>query len=235
MIEQLPNWINYFFVFICLLTLVIFYKANGKPTKLLIVIAVYATLQSVLAYYDFYKAYNSFPPRLIFVVLPFIAMLIYGLLPRQVNSIIKTRNLVTSTYLHSIRILVELILYHLFLQKMVPELMTFQGRNFDILTGLTAPIIAFLYQQKKIGNKLLLIWNFVGLSLVLFILINAILSAETPLQQFAFEQPNRAVLYFPFILLPSIIVPIVIYTHLTDILSLLKKLKNENSFPGRNS
>jgi len=234
MIEILPSWINYLFIITCLITVFLFYKANGKRTKIFIGIVIYACLQSLIAYFGFYQVIDSVPPRVIFVMLPFLAMLAYGLLPTQISIVISVRNLVRSTYLHSIRILVEIILYHLFLQKMIPELMTFAGRNFDILAGLTAPIIAVLYHKKKIGNQILLIWNFIALSLVLFILINAILSVQTPIQQFAFNQPNRAILYFPFILLPSIIVPIVIYSHLTDILILFKKLKNENNFPRTN-
>lgn len=235
MIEALPSWINYFFLLTCLITVLFYYKANGKRINIIIGIAFYALLQSLLAYFGFYQVVDAVPPRVIFVMLPFVAMLAYGLLPTQLSIVISNRNLVRSTYLHSIRILVELTLYHLFLHQMVPELMTFSGRNFDILAGLTAPIMALLYHKNKIGNQVLLIWNFVALALVLFILINAILSAQTPLQQFAFNQPNRAILYFPFILLPSIIVPIVIYSHLTDILILFKKLKNENSFPSTNS
>ena len=235
MIENLPSWINYLFIITCLLTVYLFYQANGKRIKIFIGIAIYACLQSLLAYFGFYQVVDSVPPRVIFVMLPFLAMLAYGLLPTQISIVIASRNLVCSTYLHSIRILIEIILYHLFLQKMIPELMTFNGRNFDILAGLTAPIMALLHHKKKIDNQILLIWNFAALALVLFILINGILSAQIPIQQFAFNQPNRAILYFPFILLPSIIVPIVIYSHLTDILILLKKIKNEDSFPGTNS
>jgi hypothetical protein len=60
----------------------------------------------------------------------------------------------------------------------------------------------------------------IGVFFVCFILINGILSSELPFQQFAFEQPNRAVNFFPFILLPAVIVPIVIWTHITDIIKL---------------
>jgi hypothetical protein len=108
---------------------------------------------------------------------------------------------------------------------MVPELMTFEGRNFDIIIGLTAPLMAYLYYKKIIGEKLLLVWNIIGLLFILFIFINGMLSAELPFQIFAFDQPNVAVEYFPFVLLPALIVPMVIWTHMTDIFLLRKKLK----------
>ncbi|MFC3880071.1 hypothetical protein ACFOSV_07785 [Algoriphagus namhaensis] len=130
-----------------------------------------------------------------------------------------------STFLHAVRLPVEIVLYGLFTHQMIPELMTFEGRNFDILMGITAPIIGWLVIKKNINKKILLAWNVIGLCLVLFILGNGILSAELPFQQFGFEQPNRAINYFPFVLLPATIVPIVIWTHLIDILKLRKEIK----------
>ncbi len=118
----------------------------------------------------------------------------------------------------------EIVLLQLFIHKMIPELMTFEGRNFDIIMGITAPIINFLYIKKWLGKKGLLGWNMIGLCLILFILVNGLLSAELPFQQFGFEQPNKAVTYFPFVLLPATVVPIVVWTHLTDIIKLIKKI-----------
>ena len=143
------------------------------------------------------------------------------------KKLIAQRNLHVSTLLHTIRIPIEIGLVNLFYYKMIPELMTFEGRNFDITAGLTAPLIAFLFYKKLIGSKSLLVWNVICLGLVLFIMINGILSAETPIQQFAFDQPNRGLIYFPSILLPAAMVPIVIFTHIIDILKLKAELANQ--------
>ena len=91
--------------------------------------------------------------------------------------------------------------------------------------GITAPIVAFLYFRNNLNKKTLLVWNIIGLSFVLFILFNGILSAELPFQQFGFEQPNRAINYFPFVLLPATVVPIVIWSHLSDIIKLKEEIK----------
>jgi hypothetical protein len=111
--------------------------------------------------------------------------------------------------------------------KLIPELMTFAGRNFDILSGLTAPIIYFVcFKNSQLKNrKLLLIWNFICLGLLLNIVINALLAAPFPFQQFAFDQPNVAILYFPFTWLPCFIVMIVLYSHLAAIRQLVRYTK----------
>ena len=225
MIEGLPNWINVVFLLTVVFTVLMFYYANGKRAALLAVIILWSVLQSMLAYTGFYQITNTLPPRFALVLLPATILIIVGLLPKYRNLLMKDRNLVASTFLHSARIPVEIVLYYLFIHKMIPELMTFAGRNFDILAGLTAPVIGLLILTKKVGNSLLMIWNLVGLCLVTFILINGILSSELPFQQFGFEQPNKAINYFPFILLPAVIVPIVIYTHITDLLLLRSERK----------
>jgi hypothetical protein len=102
--------------------------------------------------------------------------------------------------------------------------MTFEGRNFDILSGITAPFIAFYaFRKPQPDKKLLLVWNIICLGLLLNIVINAVLSAPFPFQQFAFDHPNTAVLYFPFTFLTSCVVPVVLFSHLASIRQLLKR------------
>ncbi len=225
MIENLPTWINLLFLATWLVTLGIFYYSNGKPKKVILAILIYSLIQSVLAYVGFYQVVEGMPPRFTLVIIPTIIFLVYGLLPKQQKWINQNRNTKISIFLHVIRFPVEIVLWQLFIYKMVPELMTFEGRNFDILAGITAPIVGLLFLKNKIGKRIVLIWNFLGLGLILFILFNGVLSAELPFQQFGFDQPNRAVAYFPFILLPAVIVPIVIWTHLSDILKLMRSNK----------
>ena len=96
--------------------------------------------------------------------------------------------------------------------------MTFEGRNFDILSGITAPIVAWLaFRNQKTNRILLIIWNIFALILLFNIVITAFLSVPSPIQQLAFEQPNRAVLYFPFVWLPAAVVPIVLFSHLASL------------------
>jgi hypothetical protein len=122
-----------------------------------------------------------------------------------------------------VRIPVEIILFWLFINRAVPELMTFEGRNFDILEGITAPFIAYFWLTKRKGNRnLVLIWNLICLSLLINIVVNALLSAPSPIQKFAFDQPNIAILYFPFSWLPTFIVPLVLFGHLVSIRQLMK-------------
>ena len=140
----------------------------------------------------------------------------------------KGKNFITTldskalTLLHVVRIPVEIVLFWLFCEGKIPQIMTFEGRNFDILAGMSAPIIWHLgFNKKTIPKWLLIAWNFVCLALLFNIVFYAILSVPTTFQVFGLEQPNIAILYFPFIWLPSFIVPIVIFSHMVVIKKLL--------------
>ena len=47
------------------------------------------------------------------------------------------------------RVFVEILLWMLLLQNLLPVHMSFEGRNFDVLTGLTAPVAAWWVARKK--------------------------------------------------------------------------------------
>jgi len=219
MISHLPNWINLLFITTWLLTVIFYYYSNGKAVKSTLVILLWSLVQSILAYQGFYQDTRAIPPRFALVLVPAILIVGYALIYKK-DQVLNSRNIQISTLLHTVRIPVEICLLYLFLNGMIPELMTFEGRNFDIIAGITAPgMWLFLYYNKS-NFMILKLWNIICLCLVCFIVINALLSTETFLQQFGFDQPNRAINYFPFILLPSIIVPIVIFTHISDLMKL---------------
>lgn len=224
MITQLPFWISLLFIAITILAIALFYFSNGKPKVLTSIIVLWSIGHSLLAYAGFYQNMDATPPRFALVLLPTTIIILYSIMPNQRERFVNSRNTVVSTLLHVVRLPVEIVLLHLFLHGMIPELMTFEGRNFDILAGITAPIMAYLFIKKIVGNKTLLVWNVIATVLIFLILINGLLSAELPFQQFAFDQPNRAVAYFPFILLPATVVPLVIWTHIIDIIKLKRSL-----------
>lgn len=161
---------------------------------------------------------------MLFGILPTILTIIYLFATQKGRQFIDSLPLNNLTYLNVVRIPVEIVLFWLFLNKAIPELMTFEGRNFDILAGITAPFIAYFGLTKgKLSRQIILVWNFICLGLLLNIVANALLSAPFPFQKFAFDQPDIAILNFPISWLPTFIVPIVLFGHLTSIRQLVKR------------
>ena len=129
----------------------------------------------------------------------------------------------TITLLHTIRIPVECGMLGLYTIGLMPESMTFEGRNFDVLSGISAPFIAYFgYVKKTLPNRVIVAWNVICLLLVIQVLITGALSAPSVIQLIDFDQPNSAVLFFPYAWLPAIIVPIVVIGHLAVLRAIYK-------------
>ncbi|MDP3468821.1 MAG: hypothetical protein Q8S11_10840 [Daejeonella sp.] len=220
--DNLPAYISILFGLTTILTTWLFYKAASNSKLFLLIILIWLAAQAFIASTGFYTVTTAMPPRFLLLILPpFLCITGLFTTPKG-RKFIDSLDLKTLTILHTIRIPVEIVLFFLFTYKTIPELMTFEGRNFDIMSGITAPLIFYLaFKRKQINRKVILIWNLVCLGLLVNIVTNAILSAPFPFQQFAFEQPNIAVLYFPFIWLPCCVVPIVLFSHLAAIRQLL--------------
>lgn len=227
MVENLANWIEVLFGLTVLLTIWLYWLANPGSGRLIGWTVLLGVIHSVAAYLGFYSNFEAIPPRFLLIIIPSTLIVLYGLLPSVRKKVMDNRDLYLSPFLHVIRVPVEIVLLYLFYHGAIPELMTFEGRNFDILAGITAPIMGALYVRNKVSNTAMIAWNITCLGLVSFILTNGILSAPLPFQLFAFDQPNVGVAYFPFVLLPAIIVPIVMYTHIIDLLILIKALKEK--------
>jgi hypothetical protein len=187
-------------------------------------------IQLILGLTHFYSIVFTPPPRFIFLIVPPLLLTIYLFLTIKGKAFIDALDLKYLTTIHTVRIVVEIVLYFLFIAKTIPQLMTFEGRNFDILAGITAPLIYYYYFLK--GNpskKLLLFWNIACIGLLFNIVILAIFSSETPFQKFAFDQPNIAITHFPYNWLASVIVPLVLFSHLASIRLLLKQKSIQNN------
>lgn len=214
------------FVLTTIATLWFFYQSS-KNNKVLFGIFIWMALVGVLGLYGFYQVAHATPPRFVLLVGPAMLMVLLLLFTKRGRNFSDKQNLKWLTLLHMVRIPVEIILYFMFVAGYIPDLMTFDGYNFDILSGLSAPVMYYaVFTRNWIGKKGLLIWNFICLALLINIVSIAVLSAQTPIQQLAFDQPNIGVAFFPFVWLPAVIVPIVLFAHLASIRQLLS-LKNQ--------
>lgn len=164
-IDNLPLYISLLFGLTTLLTIALFYRATNNSRVSLLVVVAWFLFQGVVGLSGFYTITDTLPPRFLLQAAPpllLIAGLFFTQRGQQYVDSLDTRFL---TILHTIRIPVEIVLFLLFIYKAVPEIMTFEGRNFDILAGLTAPLIFYFgYVKNRIGRNGLLLWNIVCLA-----------------------------------------------------------------------
>jgi len=191
-----------------------------------IIISVWAALLLVPSYKGFFADFSNLPPRpalAILIPLPFLLMVAFSRKGTQLLQSVPQHWLVS---IQSFRIIVELFLFFACITGKIPVHMTFEGRNFDVMTGLLAmPVGYMLATRKTYALKLAIVFNIIGLLLLINILVIAVLSMPTSIRYFMNEPANTMVAEFPFILLPGILVPLAYGLHILSLRQLLHRQK----------
>ena len=219
-----PLYLSIIFSITVILTL-FFLGSTFKNARIPItILLIWLIIQSLIASTGFYTVTNTLPPRMMALLAPPILCIALLFISAKGRNYIDTLNTEWLNCLHTVSVPVEICLLLLFNAGLVPKLMTFEGINFDIISGLSAPLVVYYgYRRKTWSRNILLTWNIICLALLFNIAYHGILSVPTPFQRFGFEQPNIGLTYVPYILLPGFIVPAVLFAHLVSIRQLIRK------------
>lgn len=220
---DLPFNIPFLMVVTALATALMLHKASGNNNRVLWITGGWLALQAAVSLTGFYHNDFSLPPRFALLVGPPLIFIIALFFSSGGKNFLDNLDLKALTWLHIVRIPVEMCLLWLYREGQIPVEMTFEGRNFDILSGLSAPFVVWLaFSQNATARRgPLLLWNVVCLGLLLNIVGTAVASSPYFARSFGFESVNNAVFYFPFVWLPCLIVPIVFLAHVAAIRKLL--------------
>lgn len=118
------------------------------------------------------------------------------------------------------RLPLELVMHRAAVEGVMPEVMSYSGYNFDILTGFSALVVGVALRGRVAGRWLAWAWNVVGSCLLANIVAIALLSSPL-VQAYGPEQVNRWVAYFPFVYLPAVLVLAALAGHIAVFRQLL--------------
>ena len=104
------------------------------------------------------------------------------------------------------RVVVELLMHRAYIEGLMPVQMSYSGRNFDIVTGITALALGGWLVAGKPPRWLVLGWNTLGLALLANVVTIAVLSAPTPMRVFMNEPANVWITHAPWVWLPAVMV-----------------------------
>jgi hypothetical protein len=113
------------------------------------------------------------------------------------------------------RLPLELLMHRAAGEGLMPVQMSFSGRNFDIVTGSTALLLAMVLAARpgRAPLRLVAAWNVMGALLLANVLVVALLSAPTPFRVFMNEPANEWIAHAPWVWLPALFVPAAIAGH----------------------
>ncbi len=188
--------------------------------RIMIGLVVWAIIITIASSSGFSGKFQLFPINIVpFVVVPLIIVLLL-LFHKDTHSVLSKMNLKVLTQLQVFRVFVEIVLWLLFIQNLLPLQMTFEGRNFDIIAGITSLLAAQFFLNSR---GWMIAWNSLGLGLLINIVSIAILSMPTSLRVFENEPASTIVTQFPFIFLPTFLVPLAYILHFLSLKKLLMK------------
>lgn len=114
----------------------------------------------------------------------------------------------------SFRLPLELLMHRAATEGVMPPQMSYSGLNFDILTGVTALLLAAALATGRAGRRTAAAWNVLGSVLLLNILVIAFLSTPLPIRVFMNEPANVWITRAPFVWLPTVMVCSAIIGHI---------------------
>ncbi len=130
------------------------------------------------------------------------------------------------------RLPLELAMHRASAEGLMPEVMSYTGRNFDIVTGTLALVVAALLAAGRMPRAGVVAWNVVGSLLLANVVTIAMLAAPTPLRVFTDGPANAWITAFPWVWLPTMMVPAALLGHILVFRRLRLDRAAEASHPG---
>jgi hypothetical protein len=192
-------------------------------------LAAWIAYGGILGYTGVIANTSTLPPGMIYLLVPIIMMAVFLASSRIGETVALSFPLWLLVGMESFRTIVEIFLHQLWLDGQIPEMMTFHGANFDILIGISAPIVAWLLASRRISDRLALAWNVIGIVMLLNVAVRAVLTTQGPLHLIATEVPNVAIGTFPYTYIPGLMVPLALVLHVLSIRVLRKRIREKRS------
>ena len=158
-------------------------------------------------------SFETMPPTMLIVMALLTAGTVMFALSGVGSALASELPLAALVGFQSFRILVELWLHRGYELGHFPVQMTYSGLNFDVVTGVSALLVAWLVHRGVAGRRVVLAWNVVGLGLLATIVTIAILSAPLPFRLFTAGPANVYVTGFPGVWLPAVMVQAALLGH----------------------
>jgi len=187
-------------------------RVQRSATGVGILVLLWIIFQSTLSLNNWYMDRKSMHLLFPCITTAVIALVIL-LLPkiRDWRNALSLRILIA---IQLIRIPLEIILWWSADVKQSPASLTIAFGNPDGIIAAMAPIALWLINKKqKRTDKLVLLWNYVGLASLLVLWMRIFFSAPSALQLTSYNAPNYLMVHFPGSWIPSVIIPILLFAH----------------------
>jgi hypothetical protein len=187
--------------------------AGSRRPGVVLGIAVIMAAQFGLAYSGILGQWNRTPPPLVLMLLVCFAITVVFAFSRIGEEMATRLSFAALIGAQVFRFPLELCMQHASAQGVIPRQMTYSGSNLDIVSGLTAMVVAAVAARGLAPRWLLQGWNALGSLLLLNVIVIAVWS--TPMiQAYGPYRMNARVADAPFVWLPGVLVQAALLGHL---------------------
>jgi hypothetical protein len=153
-------------------------------------------------------SFTAMPPTMVVVILISLGLALWVGLSGTGGRIAAGVPLALLVGMQGFRLPLELLMHRAYDEGLMPVQMSFSGRNFDIVTGITAILLgaALWLAPQRVSPRVVMAWNGLGFGLLANVVTIAILSTPTPLRVFMNEPANVWITQAPFVWLPAVFV-----------------------------
>ena len=196
-------------------------KKDFTPTVVATFLVILLFVNALFAFSGFLADYQAMPPRLPVILGIQTLCLVLLFFRKSVREFVRRMPITTLTHIHIIRVPVEIVLWWLYKESVIDPILTFEGNNYDIIIGISGPFAGlFLVGMRSKSQFGAIVWNIAGIVLLINIVYMAISCTPYPIQSMCFETPNTFVFEFPYVWLPTFVVPAVLFCHLASLYKL---------------
>jgi hypothetical protein len=209
--------------FVCLVALAVIFTAFrylGQRTGIAaaIILPIWLAYVGLLSYTGLVGDAERRPPGIAFIVLPTILFIAVALVRRPLGARVAASIPVALLIgAQTFRIGVELILHRAWQDGLAPRMLTYEGANFDIMIGVSAPIVAWAVWKGRLSAKWAIVWSVAGFLMLANVIARSAMTAPGPFLTIQAEVPNLVIGTFPYTFIPGFFAPLAIALHVLTI------------------
>jgi hypothetical protein len=195
-------------------------RRTGEPTHakrraltVVLIAGVWMTTTWVVAASGVLRRWEATPPPFALLVVAVVVLAFSIAFSRYGSLLAIGVPLWALVAVHAFRLPLELAMHGMYVRGIMPEQMSYSGRNFDVVTGATALVVAALARRARRPRWVVAAWNVAGLALLINVVTIAIVSTPR-FAYFGTDRLNVWVTYPPFVWLPAVMVAAALAGHL---------------------
>ena len=142
---------------------------------------------------------QTVPPRVVLLIFSCIVVAAVAALSPLGTRLVRSIPIAALIGFQAFRLPLEIVLHQWWKEGVLPIQMTFEGRNFDIASGILALIIGLWGARRPLPRAAIVFFNLSGVALLITVGVIAMLSTPIPIRRFMNDPPVLLAFHAPYV------------------------------------